>query len=105
MHRALAAEEFDPASLPAGPVPVLFTADWCGPCRRFKPAFERRAAATERLFLSVDVSDEESPLWDTLGLRVVPTVIVFKSGEAVHKEGGFLGERDLDRILAAVGEA
>jgi len=80
----------------ADPQLVLFHASWCGFCTRFRPQFEARARETGDRFVKVDISDEECPLWDDLGIKVVPTVIIFSGGKEMHRESGMLGPRHLD---------
>lgn len=100
----LDAPDFDPAALPnGGPTPVLFWATWCGFCKRIRPHYEDAAEETEGVpFLAVDISDESSPLWDGLGIEVVPTVIVFEDGEPLHRIAGMLGGHDIEELLASI---
>lgn len=39
----------------------------------------------------VDLSDMDDPLWETFDIKVVPTIIVFKEGQAVFRKDGILG--------------
>jgi len=71
---------------------VGFLADWCPFCHAFVPQLEDLAAATGRGVLFADVTDEASPLWDTFGIDVVPTVLVFHDGAAVFRRDGKLGQ-------------
>lgn len=83
-----------------GPVVVLFSADWCGPCIRFKPIFHERAGQVDVPFKIADISEDSNPLWDEWGIRQVPTVAIFEGGELKHKVGGFLHDKHLDALLA-----
>lgn len=83
-----------------GPVVVMFTASWCGPCIRFKPIFKERAEEMDVPFKIADISDESNPLWDEWGIRHVPTVAIFEAGELKHKVGGFLHDKHLDELLS-----
>ena len=51
----------------------------------------------------MDISDQDSPLWETFSIEVVPTIIVFKEGEAVFRKDGVLGrglsERAVDETI------
>ena len=51
----------------------------------------------------MDISDDDSPLWGAFGIEVVPTIIVFKEGEAVFTKEGILGrglsERAVDETI------
>lgn len=90
-------ERFRASDLPGGRVAVMFTADWCGYCRRFAPHFKRI-----REGWMVDVSDEEDPLWDQHRLQVVPTVLVFQDGEEVGRWQGVLADHHVDQISEAL---
>lgn len=96
-------DDFDEQVLAAdGPVVVYFTAEWCGPCKRFKPIFVDRAGDVDLPFAVVDISDESDPLWERFDIRQVPTVAVFAGGEIRERVSGFLDERDLDELLGRV---
>ncbi|MCJ2520139.1 MAG: thioredoxin family protein [Candidatus Thermoplasmatota archaeon] len=89
------------------PVLALFHARWCGFCQAFLPIF-RRVKGDDVELVEVDISDEASPLWDTYGLEVVPTLILFRNGTVVDRaDGRFmrgLREADLERLLEAARE-
>ncbi len=64
---------------------VGFLADWCPFCRDFEPTFAALAAQPGLSLLVADLTDVESPLWDLFRIEVVPSVIVFRDGEAVFR--------------------
>lgn len=90
---------FRPSDLPPGRVAVMFTADWCGYCRRFYAHFKQL-----REGWVVDISDEEDPLWDHLGIRVVPTVVLFEDGEPKRRWAGVLAEHHVAQMRSALSE-
>ena len=53
-----------------------------------------------------DVTDEESALWDDFELNVVPTMVLFRDGEAVWRRDGIrrvgLNGADIDALRAAL---
>ena len=70
------------------PVLVDFWATWCGPCRMVGPILEEIAGEREDIKIGkVDV-DEERELAGQFGVMSIPTMIVFKDGEAVNKQVG-----------------
>jgi thioredoxin len=63
---------------------VAFLADWCPFCVRFQPEFEPIDGTGPFSVAVADVSSEESPLWDDLGIEVVPALVVFRDGQVVY---------------------
>ncbi|KAJ4899484.1 Thioredoxin superfamily protein [Raphanus sativus] len=66
------------------PVMVMFTANWCGPCRLIAPkyiAFDLEFTGRFKLY-TVDI-DEEQVMAERYGIRAMPTSIVFIGGEKV----------------------
>jgi thioredoxin-like negative regulator of GroEL len=96
----VAGDRFHASDLPPGRTPVMFTADWCGYCTRFVPHYKRL-----REGWIVDISDEDDPLWDTLAIRVVPTVVVFEAGAPGKRWAGVLAAHHVDQIEAYLAEA
>jgi len=78
------------------PVLVDFWAEWCGPCRMVAPVLEEvNAELGEKLKIVKVNVDEEGELAQRYGVMSIPTLIVFKDGEAVETSVGFQPKKDL----------
>lgn len=82
------------------PVVVDCWAAWCGPCRMMAPAF---AEAAERLtpgvrFVKLDTEAEQETA-GALGIRAIPTMILFAGGREVARQSGVLGAAQIARWI------
>ena len=77
------------------PVVVDFWAEWCGPCQKVGPVIEELAAEYEGKvrFAKMNV-DGNSATPTTLAIMSIPTIIIFKGGQAVDKMIGARSKAD-----------
>lgn len=82
------------------PVLVDFWATWCGPCRLQGPVLAEFAEKQEAILVGKVNVDEEPVLASRYGISSIPTMILFKDGQAVDTLVGF---HPLEVLLSRLG--
>lgn len=92
--------EFDEA-VKSGVAVVDFNATWCGPCRMLAPVLEELSAEMEgkASFYAVDVDDNQD-LAEKYGIASIPYVAVFKDGQKVDEQIGFVPKPALEGFVS-----
>lgn len=67
---------------------VCFLADWCPFCREYLPLFKELDGVAPFPLAIADVTDLQSPLWDTFHIDFVPTLVAFRDGRAIWRRDG-----------------
>ncbi|MHA6198472.1 thioredoxin TrxC [Pseudomonas wadenswilerensis] len=84
-------KQADYSSQIKGDLPLLIDvwADWCGPCKSFAPVFEQAARQLAgRCRLAKLDSEANRELAGQLGIRSIPSLILFKNGREISRQSG-----------------
>jgi thioredoxin 2 len=67
----------------------MFSASWCGPCQRTKPAFlDFKEQSKDNFQCEIIDVDESEILAHQYGIRSVPTFVLIKEGKEVARTSG-----------------
>src|SRR5436190_23421344 len=82
------------------PVLVDFTATWCGPCKQLAPIIDQLAGDLDGSVKVGKLDIDDSPIMaGKLGVRGVPTVMVFKKGELSAQHVGLTTKAKLAALV------
>ncbi len=82
------------------PVLVDFFATWCGPCQMLAPVLENLSTSrAEVVVAKVDI-DENMNIAQQYGIRVVPTLLLFKNGKVINRTEGYMDKNELNSFVS-----
>ena len=85
------------------PVLVDFWAEWCGPCKMLSPTIEALSKELDQKIKIVKMNIEENPVTpSSLGVRSIPTLIIFKDGKPVATKSGALPKNIIEDWINSV---
>ena len=80
-------------------VDVLTT--WCGPCKVVGPLVDQISSEYKEKGLTVGKldADEAKDLVRELGIRNIPTLLVYKNGEIVERNTGNVTKKEIEELI------
>lgn len=84
----------------AGPVLVDFYADWCGPCKMMGPVLDELSAEKSSQLTIYKLNVDDNPdIAREYRVMSIPTMILFKNGQAAATVMGAMSKNDLWKKL------
>ncbi len=81
---------------------VDFWADWCGPCKRFAPIYEKASEENGDIVFAKLDTEANQELSGQLGIEGIPTLMAFREGVMVFNQAGALPGPALKQVVDAV---
>jgi thioredoxin 1 len=82
------------------PVLIDFYADWCGPCKMMAPELEKLAGMMNDGVKIVKVNvDRNQELAQKLGIRGVPTLMLYRNSELLWRDSGMRNAAQLKSVI------
>ena len=75
-------------------------APWCGPCKQISPIIDQISLEfMDQLHVGKLNADENRDILVELGVRNIPTLILFKNGEVVERSTGMTSKEKLAELI------
>jgi thioredoxin 1 len=96
------AEDFEDTITDNDIVLVDFWAEWCGPCKRFGPIYEKTSEEYQGVVFAKLDTEANQELSGQLGIEGIPTLMAFREGVLVFNQAGALPGQALKQVIDAV---
>lgn len=75
-------------------------APWCGPCKLIGPLIDQLSIDFQgKVSVGKLEADSNKEIISDLGIRSIPTILIFKNGEEVERKVGSLSKQQLEELV------
>ncbi len=84
---------------------VDFFATWCGPCKMMHPVLEqlKEEMGDSLRIIKIDI-DKNEALMEQYRIQSVPTLMLFRKGDALWRQSGAMNLSDLKKVVNSYQE-
>ena len=84
---------------------VDFFATWCGPCKMMHPVLEqlKEEMGDSLRIIKIDI-DKNEALMERYRIQSVPTLMLFRKGDALWRQSGAMSLSDLKKVVNSYQE-
>lgn len=74
-------------------------AEWCAPCRKFAPIFERVSDEFPGAHFEKVNADENMDFLEYFGIKSIPTILIVRGTDVLYQHTGILSESDFREVV------
>lgn len=82
-----------------GTVLLDIKTEWCGPCKALSPIIDELANEYTNVRIGKMDADENKSIVQELGVRSIPTILIFKDGQIVERHIGSATKEKLKSLI------